>query len=322
MPEIQADRQPNQQQHNSLVFVLFAILSAIFMATIGVFSRYTGLPAEQVTFYRLLLGALCLVVYMMVSGKKAQIRHKPSKRTVINGMMLAGFMLFYVQAINYTSMANAVMLIYLAPLLSAVIAHFAFAERLGVSSLLLIIIALFGFAMMMEFSLVSSGDENEMLGLFYGVLSAFTYSGFMLINRKPSDSTPYQSSLVQLSVGALCILPLVLSDPLLPTLTQSYWLLVIGIVPGFLAVLCAVKALRHLPAVTFGTLAYVEPVAVVVFAWWLFGETLNLLQLSGCGLIIVASIGQGFLGSKQRLKDVIVAESLAEPLSSAETTDG
>ncbi len=293
--------QPIQSSFQPL-FILFALLSAIFMGTVGVLARYAAMPAEHITFYRLLLGAVCLVIFMLFSGKRKQIRHKPSKRTVVNGMMLAGFMLFYIQAMNYTTMANAVMLIYLAPLLSAVIAHFAFAERLGVLSLLVIALALLGFAMMMEFSLVASGNEDELLGIFYGVLSMLTYSGFMLINRKPSECTPYQSTLVQMGVGALCLLPLVLTQSLLPTLSQSYWLLLIGIVPGFLAILCAVQALRQLPAVTFGTLAYVEPVTVVVLAWWLFAEKLNGLQLSGVTLIILAGISQGFLAQRQSVK--------------------
>ena len=37
--------------------IALAILSALFMGTIGVFSRITGLPAETITFFRLLLGA-------------------------------------------------------------------------------------------------------------------------------------------------------------------------------------------------------------------------------------------------------------------------
>lgn len=285
---------------NQLPFILFAIVSAICMGSIGFFARYTGLSAEHITFYRLVLGAVFLVIYMLLTGKATQIKHKPAKRTLVNGMMLAGLMLFYVQATRYTSLANAVMLIYLAPLISAVIAHFALAEKLKPASLLAICMALLGFAMMMQFSLAMTGSDNEWLGLFYGLLSALTYSGFMLINRKPSDTTPYQSTLVQLITGALCILPLVVINPLVPTLTQAYWLLAIGIVPGFLAILCAVKALRHLPAVTFGTLAYVEPVAVVIFAWWLFAETLNGLQLAGCCLIVLAGMGQGFLAASGR----------------------
>ncbi|NMH66535.1 DMT family transporter [Shewanella salipaludis] len=280
-------------------FILLALLSAIFMGTIGVLAKYAALPAEHITFYRLLLGACCLASYMAMTGKAHQIRHRPSKRTLLNGVMLAGFMAFYVEAIQYINMANAVMLIYLAPPLTAVIAHCFLGEKLAKASGLTIVLALAGFALMLPQSASDGGNANVTSGYLYALLALLSYSGFMLINRKPSQSTPYQSTLVQLSVGALCMLPLVIQHPLQPSLTQAGWLVAIGVLPGFIAILFAVKALRHLPAATFGTLAYVEPVAVVVFAWWLFAETLNEVQLFGCSLIILAGMLQGYLGHRQ-----------------------
>jgi len=166
--------------------------------------------------------------------------------------------------------------------------------------LVVIVLALIGFAMMMEFSISLSDSADESLGLFYGVLSLLAYAGFMLINRKLSDSIHYQSTLIQLLTGALCMLPFILLSPKVPSLEQSYWLLAIGILPGFIAILCAVKALRNLPSVTFGTEAYIEPVAVVCFAWWLFGETLNTTQLLGCSLIIGAGIVQAVLSKSEK----------------------
>lgn len=287
----------NSQQ--SLGFMFLAVLSAVLMATIGVFARYAALPAEQITFYRLVIGAACMLVFMLMSGKAKQVIHKPSKRTVINGVMLAGFMVFYVQAINYINMANAVMLIYLAPLTTAAFAHFVYKERLNNVNCALIILALIGFGLMLPSSL-NSQNQQQTLGYLYATLAMLSYSGFMLINRKPSQSTPYQSTLVQLSVGAVCLLPFILQAPIMPSSEQWVWLVAIGILPGFLAILFAVKALRALPAISFGTLAYFEPVAVVIFAWSLFNETLDGIQLIGALMIILAGVAQGVVMQKQR----------------------
>jgi drug/metabolite transporter (DMT)-like permease len=45
-----------------------------------------------------------------------------------------------------------------------------------------------------------------------------------------------------------------------------------------------------LPAATFGTLAYCEPIAVIAFGWTLFDESLSLMQIGGCLLIIASGI--------------------------------
>ncbi|AQS35869.1 putative permease [Shewanella psychrophila] len=277
-------------------YILLALMSAVLMGTIGIFAKYAALPAEQITFFRLLFGSLFLVVYMLISGKKAQILHKPSKRHLINGAMLAGFMSFYVEAIDYTSMANVIMVIYLAPLLTAIIAHFVLGEKLKLFNIIAIGIALLGFILMSPSANTNTlANSDEAKGLFFSILALFTYSGFMLINRKPSQATAYQSTLIQLSVGSLCLLPLIITQPIQISGEQVAYLLAIGFLPGFLAILFAVKALQHLPAVTFGTLAYLEPVAVVSQAWWLFAESLTPIQLLGCSLIITAGMAQGLL---------------------------
>lgn len=279
--------------------IVLALLAASLMGTIGVFARFAALPAEHITFYRLLLGALFLMAYMLLTGKGPQIRHKPSKRTLINGAMLAGFMAFYIEAIEYTQMARVIMIIYLAPVLASLFAHFVFHERLNRFSIASVVLALMGFIFMLPETSIQSLYDNEIMGYFYALLSLATYSGFILINRKPSAASPYQSTLIQLSVGALCLLPLVLSTPLVPSLNQFAWLLAIGFLPGFLAILFAVKALGQLPSVTYGTLSYVEPVVVVALAWWLFNEALTAQQLTGMGLIIIAGIAQGWLSHRQ-----------------------
>jgi len=51
--------------------LLLALVAAVGMATIGVISRVTGLPAESITFYRLGLGAACLLAYLLLTGRAA-----------------------------------------------------------------------------------------------------------------------------------------------------------------------------------------------------------------------------------------------------------
>ncbi len=277
---------------SKLWYIFLAVVSASCMGTIGTFSRFANLPAGVITFYRLAIATICLLFYMIISDKRGEIFHRPSKRTFINGVMLAAFMIFYIQSINYTTMALTVMFVYLSPLVCAVFAHFFFGERLTFIGLLCIIFALLGFTMMMEFSLNIEGAKDSSLGLIYATLSTATYSCFLLINRRPGKGTPYQSSLIQLGVGAICSLPFVLSFEALPSVKQSIWLISIGIIPGFLGILLAVKSLRELPTAIFGTVAYIETVVVIILGWVIFAETLGPLQLFGCFLIIGAGITQ------------------------------
>lgn len=269
-----------------------AILSALSMGTVGIFAKMTGLGAEVITFFRLGLGALFILLLLLLTGRSHQLRCKVGWPVLINGVLLAGFIIFYVQAMQYTTMANAIMLVYLAPPLAALYAHFFFGERINLWGACCIGLALCGFALMMELRLDPVAGSRQLHGICLGLLSTLCYAGFILINRTISPTIPIAArTLYQLLIGALVMLPLCLwSRPDLP-LRLWPWLIGVGLIPGFLGILSAVISLSRLPAATFGTLAYFEPIAVVIFGWALFGEALSSMQLTGGLLIILAGIG-------------------------------
>jgi drug/metabolite transporter (DMT)-like permease len=282
--------------------ILSAILAALFMGTIGVFSRKTGLPPEVITFFRLFFGAGFLVILLLAGRRHRLLLIWPTWPVIINGLMLAGFIIFYIQAMNLTTMANAIMVLYLAPLIAAVFAHFFLREKLNLSSGILICAALFGFAMMMEFRIDFSSGANHLLGLGFAGLSLACYTSFILINRTISSSIHcYTRTFYQLMAGALCMVPLLVADFPVITATNWLWLAGAGFFPGFLGILLAVIALEKLPAATFGTLAYFEPIFVVFLGWVLFEEHLNILQLSGCLLILASGAVKGYLTTRSGL---------------------
>jgi len=281
--------------------IVLAILSAVFMGTIGVISKFTGLSAEVVTFYRLFFGGLIMFGYLLLIRRSTELASRPPWQVLLNGCFLSGFIVCYVQAMNYTSMANAIMMVYLAPVAASVFSHFFLGERLNRISFGLIAVALFGFAMMMEFQLEFAEGGRDIIGLGYGALALFAYAGFIVVNRVMPASYPvFARTWYQLMVGALCMLPFLFFTPVEINLQQWGWLLLAGLVPGFLAILFAVMALNKLPSTLFGTLAYFEPVAVVFFGWVLFSEALSPMQMAGCAVIMGSGIAQALVATRSR----------------------
>jgi drug/metabolite transporter (DMT)-like permease len=270
-----------------------AVLAAVLMGTIGIFSKITGLSAQTITFFRLMLGAAFMLIFLIATGKTAVIMKWPTWPVLLNGSFLAGFIIFYVQAMHYTSMANAIMMIYLAPLAASVIAHFFLGEKLNLLAVALILLTLFGFALMMEFKLDLTSGSRQTIGLFFGLLSLIAYAGFIIVNRLiVIDVHVFTRTFYQLLTGAIIMLPFALLSGDQLAGWHIPWLLGTGLLPGFLAILFAVIALSRMPAATFGTLAYIEPVAVIIFGWTLFHETLNPMQITGCLLIILSGIAK------------------------------
>lgn len=281
--------------------ILFAVFSAILMGTIGVFSKMTGLGPETITFYRLLFGAAFMLIYLSLTKQLSLLTTWPSWPVLINGGFLSGFIIFYVAAMNYTTMANAIMLVYLAPVAASIFAHFFLREKLTAASILLIGMALFGFAMMMEFHIDLESGSNNAIGIGFGLLALVAYGGFILVNRIiPTQIHVFNRTFYQLLIGALCMLPFIITGSTQIETSHWVWLIGAGLFPGFLAILFAVIALSKLPAAIFGTLAYFEPIAVVIFGWTIFNESLNTLQLSGCAVIMLSGIFQAVLSTRRK----------------------
>lgn len=271
-------------------YALLALISAVAMASSGIIARFSGLAAAELTFYRLAVGGLCLLLFVGLSGRLAMLKGKPDWRMAVNGVLLAGFMLCFLSAIEYISLANAIMLVYLAPPLSAFIAHWLLHEKLDLPDSSLIVLSFLGFAMLQQFKFDLVLDAGQLPGLLYGLLALLCYSGFLLLNRR---SLPAHSQLLrtfyQLIIGACCVLPF-LADMKMPLAEDIVWIALAGIFPGFIAIYCAIVALQHLPTRLYATLAYSEPVTVILAGWLLFNESLSTLQLGGVLLIIVTGL--------------------------------
>ncbi|WP_337840767.1 EamA family transporter [Rheinheimera sp.] len=273
-----------------IYYPALAISSAALMASIGPIARLSQVDAASLTFYRLAFGAVAIGLFLLFSRQLQLVRSSPHWTVVLNGVLLASFILCFLQAIQTLSLTVAIMLVYLAPAFAALIAHFWFKERLTPFSLAMILLAFFGFVLLQDLSADQSGLYSA--GLWYALGSLLTYCAFLLVNKKvPVSEHRLNSTFYQLLVGACCALPFMLQQDA-PSAAQWPWLIAAGLFPGALALWCAVQALSHLPARVYGTLAYTEPVVVVLCAWWFFAEPLSLRQSMGVSLIILAGIAQ------------------------------
>lgn len=272
------------------LYVLLALVSAVAMASSGIIARLSGLAAAELTFYRLAVGAICLLLFVTATGQIRTLKGKPDWRMALNGVLLAGFMLSFLSAINYISLANAIMLVYLAPPLSAFIAHWLLHEKLDLPDTSLIFLSFFGFAMLQQFKFELVLDSAQLPGLLCGLLSLFCYSGFLLLNRRTLPAqTQLQRTFYQLLIGACCVLPFLTAVPM-PQADDLIWIALAGLFPGFIAIYCAIVALQHLPTRVYAMLAYLEPVTVILAGWLLFNESLSLLQCGGVLLIIATGL--------------------------------
>ncbi|MDA8730458.1 DMT family transporter [Alphaproteobacteria bacterium] len=233
------------------------------------------------------------------------VRTAPSSRrdwgraAVAGALMGAGFAL-YALGLVVASVTKTVILFYMTPIWSTVIAYFVLRERAGWGRWLAIAAALVGCALVTGVNRDELRfDPADLLGLFSGLFWAL---GSVMIRRYDGLNFVHVSFLQYLSGGIMALLAaLYLGDPL-PQLSAFLQ----AIPPAFLA-----SVVVFLPSVLliFRIMQYVSPglvgilmlsealVAAVSAAFWL-GEMLASTQWIGVGAILTTGVFIGFYEGK------------------------
>jgi drug/metabolite transporter (DMT)-like permease len=240
------------------------------------------------------LAMLPLIVRVAPSSRRDWVR-----AAVAGALMGAGFAL-YALGLVVASVTKTVILFYMTPIWSTVIAYFVLRERAGWGRWLAIAAALVGCALVTGVSRDELRfDPADLLGLLSGLFWAL---GSVMIRRYDGLDFVTVSFLQYLSGGIMALLAaLYLGDPL-PQLNAFLQ----AIPPAFLA-----SVVVFLPSVLliFRIMQYVSPglvgilmlsealVAAVSAAFWL-GETLSSTQWIGVGAILTTGVFIGFYEGK------------------------
>lgn len=344
------------------------LISATGMGLVPLFSRWAtrtdmfdgalGLNAGDsigalMAVGRMSMGVLFFVVIMFATGKVETFKKlKLTPAIALGGLMIGMSLACYVTSTLLTTISNAVLFIYIGPVVCVVLARIFRKEPMSalqwVCLVAVFIGMLFGNNLMgfnesgffVDFNLVPSTPEFPQKGLgdAFGLASGFFYGASMFFNgyRKDADTTARGvwnfifavlgagvSTVVLNSLGAN---PGMENWALNIHFTAFNWIgaLLLWVICGPVALGFLLVAGRNLPAADYGTIAYWEvPVAIFV-GLVVFGEALTVNTILGGILIIgggaIPSI-KGMLSARKMRKEEEICENLAARLEEEEVKE-
>ncbi|MBL6780589.1 MAG: EamA family transporter [Candidatus Puniceispirillum sp.] len=285
-----------EQRHALLII----FLASSFWGVLWVPMRHIeamGLSGLWVVVLFHFLPALAILPLIVKTASSS--RRDWGRAAVAGALMGAGFAL-YALGLVVASVTKTVILFYMTPIWSTVIAYFVLRERAGWRRWLAIAAALVGCALVTGVSRDELRfDPADLLGLLSGLFWAL---GSVVIRRYDALNFVTVSFLQYLFGGIMALLAaLYFGDPI-PQLNA----LLQAIPPAFLA-----SVVLFLPSVLliFRIMQYVSPglvgilmlsealVAAVSAAFWL-GETLSSMQWIGVGAILTTGVFIGFYEGK------------------------
>lgn len=274
------------------------MLGAVAAATYGMNPLFAlplykaGMDPDSVLFFRYLFAIPILGIMLKARGRSFGIRRKEALPLIVMGLLVALSSLTLFQSYNYMEVGIASTLLFVYPIMVALIMSLCFKERLTWLTGFCILLALSGIALLYK---GGDGVTLNLTGIVLVMISSLSYAIYIVgVNRSVLKDTPT----VRLTFYALLFglsLFLVRVDFGQTLFVPDHWylwgnLLALAVFPTTISFLCTTRAIHYIGSTPTAILGALEPVTAVFFGVVVFGEALTLRLCIGIVLIILAVV--------------------------------
>lgn len=270
---------------------MFYILSAIFLwSTLSIVIKVSGAPVRELIFFSCLVSVSITGLFFSNREYREEIpRGRALLPLLVIGpiSLLNSFSFYY--AYRNTTVANAVLTHYTAPILVAFLAPIFLKERLTMRIFLAVAVATSGLWVMLG---VSAGRFLDLLvvgdtstgGILGGLLSGFAYAVLIILYRIFAQNIhPLVMTFSQNIIIAALLAPFVVVQK--EMLTSLWVFVVIGVVHSTIAPILYFRGMKEVTANRAAILGYLEPVCAILMGAFFLGEELRASSVIGGGMI-------------------------------------
>lgn len=274
---------------------LYFILSMIIFGAVGVFAKYIELASSEIALFMSLIGSLFLLMIFILAKRKISwlTIKKNAIALLIASIALSGNWIFLFQSYKETTIANAALTYYFAPVLVIMLSPVVLKEKLSLKKVICVGIAVFGLFLIMQNSRMGAA-EHHLIGIFYGLVAAGFYAILTLVNKFIRNMNGLENTLIQLVLSSAVLLPYVLildGFNLFRISSESALLmLILGILHGGVGFYLFFSGMKGLKGQSIAVLSYIDPLTSLFISALVIGEKMTLLQILGAALLLGSTL--------------------------------
>ena len=268
------------------------LLSMIIFGTIGIFVRYIDLSSSEIALLRGLIGSLFLITVMFIMKKKISWAYVKGNALILllSSIALGGNWIFFFQAYKHTTISNAVLSYYFAPVFVLILSPLVLKEKLSAKKIICIGVAMLGMLFIVGSSGVSTSGLDHLIGIGYGLLAAAFYATLMLLNKFIKNMDGLEITLIQLGTATLLLIPYVFLTEgfgILEVSSSSIpFILILGIVHTGIGFLLFFSGMQKLKGQSIAALSYADPITSLVISAVILQEQTTFVQMLGGALLL------------------------------------
>ena len=273
------------------------LLAVIAAATYGMNPLFAlplyadGMDSDSVLFFRYLF-AIPLVGAMLKTrrGSDFRLTRKALLPLIVLGILVALSSLTLFEAYNYMDAGIASTILFIYPILVALIMAAAYKEKVTLQTGLCLLLALSGIAMLYQ---GGDGATLSLTGTLLVFASALSYAIYIVgVNRPALKEMPtLKVTFYVLLFGVSLFIVRLWTDGSV-TLPTRWWLwgnlLALAVFPTAISFLCTTSAIQRIGSTPTAILGALEPLTAILFGITVFGERLTVRDCMGVTLILVA----------------------------------
>ncbi|WP_082193401.1 DMT family transporter [Bacillus rubiinfantis] len=271
------------------------LLSAMLIwGSIGIFVKNIQLSSSEIALMRGVIGSLFLLgIWLLMKQKLSfQAVRRNAIPLLLSGAAIGFNWILLFQAYRYTTVSNATLSYYFAPIFVMILAPFILKEKLSFFHIISIIAAMVGLFLVNIGGTGGNADGEHVVGILYGLSAAALYASVVLFNKFIKNLSGFETTIIQLVIAVIVLFPYVLLKDGFHVTDISgkgiLFMILVGVVHTGIAYYLYFTSLKDLKGQTIAVLSYLDPVSAVIFAAIFLNESMALIQIIG-GILILGS---------------------------------
>ena len=277
---------------------IYIILAGMLWGSSTIFVYFLapyGFSSLQLTAVRAVVSFLFIACFALIKDRKAfRIKFLDLLICMGVGFCLFATAAFYYIAMDMTSTATAVVIMYMSPVYVMVFSVLFFKERFSRMKLAALVLVMAGSVFVS--GVVGGGLSFDPVGIIFAILSGLTLAGYNVFTKisaergcKPLTTTVY-------GFLFMAVFATVFGDPLnIFTLAIQNLIVTVPLLVGIGIVTCIMPyflynlAIENIPVGTAAALAVIDPMAATVYSVFL-GEQIGYIPIIGIVLVLLSVI--------------------------------
>lgn len=272
------------------------ILGVIAAATYGMNPLFAlplyadGMDTDSVLFFRYLIAIFILGFMTKLRGHSLKIERNEILPLFVMGILSALSSLTLFKSYLYMAAGIASTILFVYPIMVALIMCFFFKEKLTANTIVCIGLALGGIGLLYK---NENGDTLSTVGVAFVIASALSYSIYIVgANRPLLKKIPtVKMTFYVLTFGFLLFVGSTKGCTQITTPEHWYlWfnLAALALLPTAVSFLCTTLSVQYIGSTPTAILGALEPVVAVIFGVTIFSEPMTQRILGGILLILIA----------------------------------